>query len=173
MSNDFVLMGKIVGVYGIKGYAKVHSYTRPIENILKYKSWLLQQPGKQHEMTVADARKHGQGIIAQFDGIDDRDDVKQFTGADILVGKAALPVLAADEIYWNELIGLSVFNLQGDKLGKIVDIQETGANDVFIVEHVSEGNKRRLIPWVTGDYLHSIDVENDKIIVDWLKEYDQ
>lgn len=163
-----VIIGKITGVYGIKGWVKVLSYTRPKQNIQQYPNWLLLHDGEQIEIAVMECKSHGKGIIAKLDGIEDRDDAIKLQQADITIHRSELPELADGEYYWHDLMGLSVIDQNNVNLGKVIDIVETGANDVFVVS----GNKRRLIPWVMDIYIKEINIGSKEIRVDWLDEED-
>lgn len=158
-----VLIGKIIGVYGIKGWVKVLSYTRPKDNILNYEIWLVGSDAEQIEQNVTDCKRHGKGIIAKLQTVDDREQARLLTGSDIYIRRSQLPELATGEYYWHELMGLSVVDQYQKNLGTITDILETGGNDVFVIT----GDKRRLIPWVMGIYIKEIDLDSEQVRVDW------
>ncbi len=160
--ND-VLVGKIAGVYGIKGWVKIVSYTRPVENILNYKQWFIGSTDKRDQFTVEACKQHGKGFIAKLEGLDDRDKAMELHQQDIVISRDDLPELEPGEYYWHDLIDLEVIDQNQKVLGKISNILETGANDVFEVS----GDKKRLIPWVTEVYIQAIDLESGVIQVDW------
>ena len=74
-----------------------------------------------------------------------------------------LPPPAPGEYYWADLEGLAVETTEGVPLGKVSHLFETGANDVMVVE----GERKRLLPFVTGQYIVSVDFEAGRIVVDW------
>jgi 16S rRNA processing protein RimM len=84
-----------------------------------------------------------------------------------------LPALEVGEFYWHQLEGLRVLNLQGENFGIVKKMLQTGANDVVVVKPVDSSldNRERLIPWVRGDVIKSIDVEKGELIVSWLSDY--
>ena len=77
--------------------------------------------------------------------------------------RAALPEPAADEYYWDDLVGLAVSNLQGDALGAVTEMIATGANDVMVVV---SGDSKRLIPFL-GHVIQKVDLAGRKVLVDW------
>ncbi|MEM6640805.1 MAG: ribosome maturation factor RimM [Pseudomonadota bacterium] len=160
MRGDRVVVGRVAGVYGVRGWVRVQSYTQPIENLLDYGPWLLTLRG---EVTLAEGRAHGKGLIARLDGIDDRDAAGALVGQDISVARDALPATDEGEYYWNDLIGLRVINRDGASLGEVVRLIETGAHDVL----VTQGERERLIPYALGAVVDEVDLPNGLIRVDW------
>lgn len=157
-----VTLGKIVGVFGIKGWVKVFSETRPREQIFGYSPWLLEVGGRTVEVELLDGRQQGKGLIASLKGYTDCDAARQLIGAVISIAEEDLPAAGIDEYYWSQLTGLSVVNQQGIELGEVANLFETGANDVMVVK----GDKERLIPF-TEFAVYEVDLDNKKIIVDW------
>lgn len=163
-----VILGRVSGLYGISGWLKIFSYSRPRENIFSYNPWLIQQSaGAWLTQKVSAWKPHGKGVIAQFDGVNDRDSAQRFVGQDIAVSREQLPALEDDEYYWCDLVGLEVVNQAGDVLGTIVEVQETGANDVLVVS----GQERYLIPLLKGSVVKQVDRAQGRMLVDWDGEY--
>ena len=157
-----ITLGKIVGVFGVKGWVKVFSETRPREQIFKYSPWLLELNGKVTEVEVKEGRVQGKGLVASLNGYIDCDEAKQLVGAEISIPQAALPAAGIDEYYWSQLIGLQVNNIQGIELGEVIDLLDTGANDVLVVK----GDRERLIPFTEFAVL-KVDLDDGKLTVDW------
>jgi 16S rRNA processing protein RimM len=161
--QDLINVGKISGLFGLKGYLKVFSYTEPRENILSYKHWLLKKSGKEQSAKVIGGQLQGKNVVAQLEGIRDRDQAEVLLGWDVYISHGQLPALAKGEYYWTDLIGLDVENTEGFHLGKVDSLFETGANDILLVK----GEKERAIPFLQGQAIKSIDLTAGKIIVDW------
>ena len=157
-----ITLGEIVGVFGVKGWVKVFSETRPRQQIFKYSPWIIKLNGTISEVEVLDGRQQGKGLIASLKGYADCDAARQLIGAEILIAQDNLPATGIDEYYWSQLTGLSVINLQGTELGEVVNLFETGANDVLVVK----GEKERLIPFTKFAVLE-VDLDSKNIIVDW------
>jgi 16S rRNA processing protein RimM len=163
-----IILGRISGLHGVNGWLKIFSYSRPRENIFSYTSWLIKQVNGSWTMQkVSEWKPQSKGLIAHFDGVDDRDAAQAFVGLEISVSREQLPELAEDEYYWCDLIGLEVVNQAEDILGTVVEIQETGANDVLVVK----GDERYLIPLLKGSVIKQVDEEQGQMRVDWDGEY--
>jgi 16S rRNA processing protein RimM len=166
--DSFIVVGKISGVYGVRGWLRVYSHTEPRENILNYKTWYLEQRGEWIPYQLIDGRKHGKGIVVELSSVDDRDKAATILQRKVAIKIDELPLLEEGEYYWRDLIGLTVQDLNAVIFGKVVDLMETGSNDVLIVR---EKDEEYLIPYIPGDVIHKVDMENSTIIVDWDREY--
>ena len=163
-NEDYIILGHIGGTYGLKGWLKIHSATRPIENILNYSSWWLQSNQGWVSTELVEGRLHGKKIVAKLQGVDDIDAAKHLFNKKVAISRQQLPKIEPKTYYWYDLIGLSVENKAGLVLGKVVDMLETPGNDVLVVK---DNDKRRLIPWVIDLYVIGVQIEVGKIIVDW------
>lgn len=163
-----VVVGKISGVYGIKGWMKVHSYTRPRENLLEFEPWLIGRPGAWRPVRILDSGVSGGAITVQLDTVADRDAAQQLVGAEIAVERRQLADLPRGQYYWSDLVGLRVVNTAGTEFGRVNGLLETGANDVLDVQ---APNGRLLIPFVPGHVVKSVDLAAGSILVDWDPEY--
>ncbi|MCQ8118257.1 ribosome maturation factor RimM [Methylomonas rosea] len=157
-------VGQVSGVFGVKGWVKVYSFTDPRENILQYSPWILQKNGQIQEVKLLGGRRQGSLVVAELQGISDRDLAAELMGADILIRKQQLPKAGDGEYYWADLIGLEVRNQEGYKLGKVDYLLETGANDVLVVV---DGDVERLIPFLQQSTILKIDLDDGLIIADW------
>jgi 16S rRNA processing protein RimM len=157
-----VVVGRIAGIFGVKGWVRVFSYTDPPENILMYSPWLIGD-GDSTGCRVTDGAVHGRGIIAHIDGIDDRDVARGLIGKSISVPRALFRDTHTGEYYWSDLLGLHVVNQDGVPFGTVADVVATGANDVLVIN----GDRRRLLPFVTGQVIKAVDLESGVIHVEW------
>jgi 16S rRNA processing protein RimM len=156
-----VALGYISAVHGIKGWVKVHSWTRPMEAILEYQPWLLGEDRK--PVKIIDGRKQGKGLAALLPGYDDREQAAALVGKQIFVGRDQMSPTEKDEYYWSDLEGLEVHTISGEVLGRVDRMMETGANDVLVVR----GDRERLVPFIQGQYVMRVDLEAGLIVVDW------
>ncbi|MDH5436105.1 MAG: ribosome maturation factor RimM [Gammaproteobacteria bacterium] len=165
-SNEPVILGRIAGFYGVRGWVKVYSHTEPKENILNYPLWLI---GPDHKSIKLETGKlHGKGIVAKLIGFDDRDQVAKLLGQDIAVPREELPKLEEGEYYWGDLTGLKVVNQERQELGIVVHLFETGANAIMAV---NDGKEERLIPFLTDNVVLKVDIEGGVIEVDWPTDF--
>jgi len=107
----------------------------------------------------------GQDVVADL-GFENRDQAIESKGQILAVDRQQLPQLEENEYYWDDLIGLNVYDLQHNDLGKVIELIETGANDVLVVS----GEKERLIPYIP-QVIVKIDLTEKRIDVDWDKEF--
>lgn len=164
-----VTLGRISGLFGIRGWVKVFSYTEPREALLEYKEWLLGEPGSWTPVAVAEAKTHGQGLVARLAGTEDRDAAARYIGADVAVPRDRLPETEQDEYYWADLEGLEVRHRDGRVLGHVGRMLATGAHDVMAVRRADPegGDREILIPFVPGEFVLAVDLDNGVIDVDW------
>ena len=161
--NDYLLVGRISGLFGTRGWVKVFSYTRPRDNLLEYDPWFLRVDGEWRRYAVREARRHHGGVIALLEGIDDRDQAATLVKREIAVTRAQLGPSTPGEYYWADLVGLQVTNLQGEALGHVEGLLETGAHDVLRVV----GEREYLVPYVRDVYVLAIDLAAGTMQVDW------
>ena len=167
VSSRFVTLGRISGLYGVMGWVKVFSHTSPLTNILEYTNWYLSIDGGWREFQLETGRAHGKGIVAKLVGIDDRDQAAGLVHTDVAVPRDQLPDTDKSGYYWTDLEGLMVRTIDGLDLGRLDRLFETGSNDVMVVE----GERQRLVPYIDGDVVKSVDLAAGVITVDWDPEY--
>ncbi|WP_353221472.1 ribosome maturation factor RimM [Salinisphaera sp. C84B14] len=168
MADRPVVLGHVSGLFGVKGWIKVYSYTRPAVNLLEYEDWLI---GRQDEtwrpFRVLDAREQGKTLVACLAANDmplaDRDAAAELIDLQIAVERDQLPEPEDGEYYWFDLVGLDVVTLDGTPLGRVKAMMETGANDVLVLQ----GDRERLVPFVVGEIIDDVDLEAGRIVADW------
>lgn len=164
-----VLVGRIVGLYGVQGWVKLESWTEPRTRIFTYQPWLLiAAPDVAREITGVKGRPQGKGLIAQLPGVDDREAAAALVGQDIYVARELLPPPGKDEYYWVDLEGLEVVTTEGVALGRVSHLFATGANDVVVVK---DGTRERLVPFIQGSFVRSVDLSGGRMVVDWDPEF--
>jgi len=162
-----IIMGRIAGPYGVKGWLRVVSYTRQPNKVLEYTPWYLRRNNAWQSSGVVEAKRHGRGLLARLPGCEDRDSAAQLAGTDVGICRGQLPATAADEYYWSDLIGLPVVTLDDTVLGTVDHLIETGANDVLVVK----GERERLIPFIQGQVVALVDLDIRVIRVDWDSDF--
>lgn len=166
-THKTVTLGRISGVFGVKGWVKVFSYTEPRDNVVQFARWTLRLPDGAREVEVETGRSQGSQVVAKLRGIDDRDEARGLVGADIVVERERLPECAEGEYYWTDLEGLSVHTTTGEVLGLVDHLIATGAHDVLVVH----GDRERLIPFVMGRVIQRVDLREGVIVADWPADY--
>lgn len=163
-----VLLGRIVGVHGVRGAVKLESFTEPRLAIFNYRPWLLQRAGQVTEIAGAQGHAQGKGIVATLPEVIDRDAAMALVGTEVWVPRSALPEPGPDEIYQTDLEGLQVVNLAGEDLGRVSHLFDNGAHDVLVSRDAA--GRTHLIPYVVGMYVQTVDLAAGRITVDWLQD---
>lgn len=177
MQDKPVVLGRINGLFGTAGWVKVWSHTRPVDNLLRYERWFLGNgdEGRQEAwrlFRVVDAKPHGKTLIAQLADdsggvVSDRNGAATLLDLDIAVARRDLPELAPGQYYWHDLIGLEVVNTDCVSFGHVSSMMETGGNDVLVVD----GDRQRLIPFVTPTIVERVDLDNGRMTVAWEADF--
>jgi len=166
--KSVVLVGRMGGAYGLKGWVKISSYTSPLENIFLYSPWHLRQSesGKVIRTTeLIEGKTHGKGLIARFAGVEDRDQADNLKGLEVVVERSQLPDPEDGLYYWADLEGLRVETSDGRNLGRVDQMLEAGAADVMLV--CGENKNRHLIPFIRDEVILAVDLDAGLIRVNW------
>lgn len=158
-----VLMGRVVGVFGVRGWLKIESYSEPRDRLFSYRPWLMGRGGVLREVVPAELREQGKNVVVRLPGCDTVEQAQSLLGEEIWVPRASLPAPAAGEYYWVDLEGLAVVTSDGVALGRISHMIATGANDVMVVR----GDRERLLPFTPGHAVQSVDLAAGRVVVDW------
>ncbi|WP_006787590.1 ribosome maturation factor RimM [Thiorhodospira sibirica] len=165
--SRLILLGRVSGVFGVRGALKLFSSTSPREAIVGYNPLRLNLEGQWRPFKVLGGQLQGPKVVVQLAGIEDRDAALELVGAQVAVLRSQLPPLPADTHYWTDLMGLEVWNLDGVCLGVVHHLLETGANDVLVVK----GERERLIPYIRQQVVLAVEMENGILRVDWDAEF--
>ena len=159
----YVLIGKVVGVHGIKGTNKFKSYAESLSVFAPDRSILVRDNRNREErLEVNWVKSHTRTPLIAFKGVTNRDEAEALIGADMFIPETELPELDEGTYYWFELIGLEVYTTEDDYLGRITSIFETGSNDVYVVK---DKQQEVLIPALESVVI-DIDLEHNRIRVD-------
>ena len=158
-----VVLGRIAGAYGVRGWVKIQSYTDPVSKLLDYRPWWIGQGEGRWRSVGCDAgRVQGRWVVAHLLGCDDRETALACRGQLLAVDRSQLPPLPEGQHYWCDLEGLRVVTIAGQVLGRIERLFPTGANDVIVVV----GERERLIPDIPS-VVKQIDLDTGVMTVDW------
>lgn len=165
---DIVVLGKIVGPYGVHGAVRIHPFADDPLAWAKLPHWWLGREGDApalwKQTKLIRCKAHNDSLIAELAAVPDRNTSETMQGVLIGVPRAALPPAAKNEYYWADLIGLDVLNTHDQSLGKVVGLIETPANAVL---RVGDGEcAERLLPFVAAVVL-DVDMAAKCVRVDW------
>jgi 16S rRNA processing protein RimM len=182
--EDAIEVGRIMDAWGLKGWIKIHPFASDPQALFSSRRWFLrpsEKPGPfistiPSLLKITQVKDHGDMVVALAQEVSDRSGAESLRGARIFVSRTSFPTPDADEFYWIDLIGLNVVNREGEKLGTVVGLLETGPQSVIRVqpEVLPEGltaeEAERLIPFVSA-YVDDVSLEKRLITVDWGLDY--
>ncbi|HRL21632.1 MAG TPA: ribosome maturation factor RimM [Alcaligenes sp.] len=143
--DDLVELGRIVSAYGVRGWVKVQPHSMQTKALLNAKTWWIKapRPGSQAGVfasipsrNVVSARQHGATIVAQFEGMDDRDLAQAMKGQTVWVSRAEFPQADDNEFYWVDLLGCQFWGEQDGQpqpIGEVVEVLDNGAHAILAV----------------------------------------
>lgn len=182
--DDAIEVGIITDAWGVKGWFKVKPFSADPQALFSSKRWLLKPPEVDGPKTVVRAvplpallkimvaRDHGDVVVAQAHDVSDRAAAESLRGARVFVPRSSFPTASPDEYYWVDLVGLSVINRQGEHLGEVVGLIDTGPHSVLRVAAagVTAEADQRLIPFVAA-FVDAVSLPERRITVDWGLDY--
>lgn len=186
--GDAVEVGRVLGAWGIKGAIRVLPFAKDPQALFSSRRWFIRPPeGPQVTvpakpvaypalLRITQAREQGDDVVATAQELPDRNAAEAMKGARIFVARSSFPTAGDGEYYWVDLIGLAVVNRQGEALGTVVDLLDTGAHSVLRLRRpdAAEGappdESERLIPFVAA-YVDAVDLAGRRITVDWGLDY--
>jgi len=177
--EDLIEIGTVGDAYGVKGWVKIFAHAGPGKGgdaLLGARTWWLEGrvPGVKQARAVLQSRRHVATVVAQLEGVADRDEALALRGQRVFVPRAVFPTLSADEYYWVDLQGLDAFDEQGRPLGVVADLIDNGAHAVLRLEFERTGGAKRgerMIPFVDA-YVRSVDLPARRIVLDWDPSWD-
>lgn len=155
-------LASIVGAHGIKGGVKAKYITGSPDYYLKEKVLFLEKSGILSALNIIRINRSKNCWIILFEGINSRNDAEALIGCRLLLPDDLLRPLESNEVFLHKIIGCSVEDQKGRILGKITDLLETGANNVY---EVSNGSSTFLVPDVPHVVME-LNVENQRMIID-------
>ena len=186
--EDAIEVGRILDAWGIKGGFKVQPFSANPQALFSSRRWFLKpaeaRPGGApvavapaaarplpRLLKITQAREQGDWVVAQAQEVPDRTAAEALKGVRVFVARSSFPTPGSDEFYWVDLIGLSVVNREGEGLGTVTDLLDTGAHCVLRVQPEGQPDAdERLIPFVAA-YVDEVDLPGRQIRVDWGLDY--
>jgi 16S rRNA processing protein RimM len=183
--DDAIEVGLIVDAWGVKGWFKVKAYSSDPQALFSSRRWLLKPPEvpgpRAVDLTtvplpsllkIMAVKEHGDVVVAQAQDVVDRLGAEALRGARVFVSRGSFPTAGPDEYYWVDLVGLSVFNREGEHLGDVSGLIDTGPHSVLRVAPpgVTDEAAQRLIPFVAA-FVDAVSLPERRITVDWGLDY--
>ena len=180
--DDAVEVGRVVGAWGLKGWIKVQPFASDPQALFSSRRWFIKPPEEgavkrpaavtapalPRLLKITEAKDHGDVVVALAQDVADRDRAEALRGARVFVARSSFPTPDADEFYWIDLIGLDVVNREGERLGTVAGLIDTGPHSVLRVAPTPGAAEadERLIPFV-GAYVDDVSLAQRRITVDW------
>lgn len=159
--NDEVVLGEVVGVFGIRGEVRLHLHFRESATLHEAREAILVSPSGERRVVRMQARSGaGQRVIGRIDGVTTPEAAALLHGWHVVVPRASLPPTDEGEYYIHDLLGLAVVDEAGAALGEIVDVV-AGHKDVWVVE-TGSGEGYIL---ATPENVVSVDVQSGRVLV--------
>ena len=183
---DAIEVGRVLGAWGLKGWIKVQPFAADPQALFSSRRWFLlppeegavrkpasAPPGAMPQLLkIVESKDHGDLVVARTQEVDDRDAAEALKGARIFIGRSSFPPAGPDEFYWVDLIGLDVVNREGQRLGSVSGLIDTGPHSVLRVAESAQTAPadERLIPFVAA-YVDTVSLAERRIVVDWGPDY--
>ena len=160
--QQFFEIGQIVNTFGIKGMVKVVPYTDDIQRFDKLKKVYLVSKKEKKEYEVEEVKYQKNMVLIKFKGINFIEEAEELRNQYIQIPREDAINLEEGSYYIADLIGMKVITEEGENLGILEDIYNTGSNDIYVVKN--ELGKQLLLPAIQ-DVIKKIDLEEEKMIV--------
>lgn len=154
--EDLLQVGVITTTHGVRGEVKVFPTTDDAARFKKLKQVILDTGKEKIELEIAGVKFFKNLVILKFKGIDDINDVEKYRKKSLYVTRENAVKLKKDEYFIADLIGLKVSSDEGEDLGTINDVLQTGANDVYVIK--KEGAEELLVPAIK-ECVKNVDIE--------------
>ncbi len=165
--DDLIAVGRIEAAYGIRGAIRVVPFGDADALIDVEHWWVGPENGPAVPVRRTQARRHGKVVVAQLEGMADRDLAEALRGQQVAVERSRFPALGADERYWVDLIGSEVFDLEGRRRGTVADMSDNGAHAILEIDR--DDGVHESVPWVEA-YVREDDAAHRRLVLDWAWE---
>lgn len=161
MTASRVCVGAIVGAHGVRGAIRIKSFTADAADVAAYGPVETEDGGRRFDLKVTGEAKGL--VIAQVDGVRDRDAAEGLKGTRLYVSRDRLPETDEDEFLYTDLVGLKAFGVDGELVGSVRGVADFGAGELLDIAQAQGGSI--LVPF-TKAAVPEIDVANGRLVVD-------
>jgi len=196
--DDAIEVGRVTGAWGIQGGIRVMPFSKDPQALFSSRRWFIRPPetalpGPRPTaplpllLRITHSKEQGDAVVATAQELPDRNAAEAMKGARIFVARSSFPTAGDGEFYWIDLVGLAVVNRQGEALGTVVGLIDTGAHSVLRLRRPESGLAattgttvtaaaapddagERLIPFVAA-YIDDVSLADRRITVDWGLDY--
>ncbi len=165
--DEFLYVGRVIGAHGIRGEVKIYPMTATPERYFDFTRVFVKfrsRGGEPLEYVIEQTRIHKNLILLKLSGCDDRTSAEGFKGAEIFIPRSERKELPEGDYYLEDLIGCTVQDGEGRRLGEVVDFLEYSGNGLLAIL-LDDGSRRLEVPFAE-EYVHSIDLERRLIVLE-------
>lgn len=166
MKRQYFEIGQIVNHFGIKGMVKVNPFTDDISQFEEMETILVDKKGSLLEIQIEEVKYSKNQVLLKLKGIDTVEDAEKYRNCYLKLPREKARKLPRDTYFIADLIGLEVYTEEGKLLGKVDDIYNTGASDIYVIKDTL--GKQILLPAIK-EVIKQIDLEQEKIVVHLLE----
>jgi len=184
---DLVELGRVTAAHGVRGQIKIQPHASGSDTLYAHKTWWLQtattpiasgRASTPRPVHILSCQRHNDTLIAQLEGISDRDQAHALKGATLHLPRTLFPKIAQDEYYWVDLIGCTLYGKNATQqdvlLGRVTQVSDNGAHALLHVAqdtaNTTTRTPERLIPFVAAHILH-VDVSARRIDSNWPADF--
>lgn len=160
--EQFLRVGVISSTHGVRGEVKVFPTTDDPARFRLLKTVILDMGKEQQELEIEGVKFFKNQVILKFKGYDNINDIEKYKGMDLLISREDALPLEENENFIIDLIDMTVITDDGRTLGTLVDVIQTGANDVYVVQ--TSDKKEILLPAIR-DCILDVNVEEKRMLV--------
>ena len=162
MKQEYFEIGQIVNTFGIKGFVKVNPFTDDLERFEELESVFVVKNKELIEMQIEEVKYHKHLVLIKFKGIDDINMAEKLKSCYVKIKRENARKLPKDTYFIADLIGVKVYDEDGNLLGKVDDIYNNKVHDIYVIK--DDLGKQILLP-STKEVIKQVDVEKDRIVV--------
>lgn len=166
MKRQYFEIGQIVNHFGIKGMVKVNPFTDDISQFEEMETILVDKKGSLQEMQIEEVKYSKNQVLLKLKGIETVEEAEKYRNCYLKLPREKARKLPKNTYFIADLIGLEVYTEEGNLLGKVDDIYNTGASDIYVIK--DELGKQILLPAIK-DVIKQVDLEQEKIVVHLLE----
>ena len=160
--EEYFEIGQIVNTSGLKGFIKIKPFTDDIRRFDRLEKVYIEKQKVKEKYEIEEVKYHKEMVLIKFKGIDNPEQANLLRNCYLLVNREEEEPLEEGRYYIVDMIGLEVYTEEGDLLGNLEDIYNTGSNDIYVVR--DELGKQILLPAIK-EVIKNVDIDDRKIIV--------
>jgi 16S rRNA processing protein RimM len=162
MTDELLLIGQIGAPFGVRGQVKVKSFTDRPDHIARHvRTILVGEERAEYRLRRLSVHKPGL-LIATLEGVTTREAADELRGAEVYIRAAEAAPLASDEYFLHDLVGLAAHTVEGELIGTVREVLETGAGEVLVIAR--QGQADALVPMV-NDFIAQLDIPGGKVMI--------